>query len=63
MWSPGPFAIAYATSLILGYDPINVTFQLNSTGIDESAYLRKHIKRIFENGELIAFPTSKKDEI
>lgn len=54
--SCGPLAIAYATTIILGEDPITYEFEMDGNGVDNSSFLRKHIRRMFESNELLHFP-------
>lgn len=54
--SCGVFSIAYATTIILGKDPRDVSLQLNKTmGVDESMILRNHIKDIITSERLTSF--------
>ncbi|XP_031628283.1 uncharacterized protein LOC116344049 [Contarinia nasturtii] len=62
--SCGPFAIAYATSLILGHDPKTLKLKTNSIltaafftkKFDYSATFREHILRMFQSKKLLPFP-------
>lgn len=60
--SCGAYVIAYATSLILGYDPVDFEFEVNTYDIDKSMALRRHIGAMFEMGQLIPFPIKQRDE-
>ncbi|XP_031622749.1 uncharacterized protein LOC116340409 [Contarinia nasturtii] len=61
--SCGPFAIAYATSLILGHDPRTHKLRTNSIltsffmkDFDYSTIFREHILKMFEAKQLLPFP-------
>lgn len=57
--SCGVFSIAYATSLILGYDPQAVNYELDTISTDSALKMRNHIKKMFEAYELSEFPKVK----
>lgn len=54
--SCGIFAIAYATTIILGDDPAIYKLQLLNTNDDQAMALREHIARMYRNRELAPFP-------
>lgn len=54
--SCGPFAIAYATTLILNADPSKYEYETDLNGSDVSYPLKKHIRKMFECYELDHFP-------
>lgn len=46
------FAMIYATMLLLGNDPCNHDFKLNTVSGDETLYMRLHILNMFANRKL-----------
>ncbi|XP_031637265.1 uncharacterized protein LOC116349806 [Contarinia nasturtii] len=54
--SSGLFAIAYATTLILGESPANYIYEMNPRHSDKAINLRKHIIKMFRTKELSEFP-------
>lgn len=59
--SCGPLCIAYATTVILGGDPMKYEYKMNING-DQSMFLREHIKNIFEKYKLSHFPQDEKSQ-
>lgn len=56
--SCGVFAIAYATTIILGENPANYQLQMNIDHTDQTIVLREHIEKIYLNRSLELFPQS-----
>lgn len=56
--SCGVFAIAYATILILGGDPTQITLAMNPLGTrDNTMALRRHLVQIIQREDLTPFPS------
>lgn len=54
--SCGVFAIAYATTIVLGDNPANYHLQLNTANKDKTMELRNHIKDMYLSKKLQLFP-------
>lgn len=54
--SCGIFAIANATSIILGQSPRNYALLLNEDDIDHTMELRRHLAKIFRSEKIELFP-------
>lgn len=53
--SCGIFAIMYATTLMLGEDPVDSAYKLNNVYGDETLYKRLHILKMFAHRKLTLF--------